>query len=105
MPLFFYSHNKYNNCPLIFSLCRVAEAAPTDHTLQPGTFELQAPIYDPQKLICVGLNYIDHCTEQNVPVPKEPVIFNKFASTITEPNGFILLSDETKVGAKFKRFN
>ena len=71
--------------------------ATADHTLQPGTFDLQAPLYDPQKLICVGLNYVDHCTEQNVPVPKEPVIFSKFPSTITEPNGVILLSEETNV--------
>ena len=32
----------------------------------------------PQK----GLNYSDHCTEQNKPIPKEPVIFNKFPSSI-----------------------
>jgi 2-keto-4-pentenoate hydratase/2-oxohepta-3-ene-1,7-dioic acid hydratase in catechol pathway len=29
------------------------------------------------KFLCIGMNYIDHCTEQNIPVPDEPVIFNK----------------------------
>jgi 2-keto-4-pentenoate hydratase/2-oxohepta-3-ene-1,7-dioic acid hydratase in catechol pathway len=43
------------------------------------------------------MNYVDHCTEQNIPVPKEPVIFSKFNSAITEPNGPVLLSDETQV--------
>eukprot|EP00494_Astrolonche_serrata_P014171 UN14301 len=28
------------------------------------------------------MNYIDHCTEQNFPVPEEPIIFNKFPSCI-----------------------
>lgn len=39
-----------------------------------------------QKFICIGMNYIDHCTEQNIPVPDEPVVFNKFASSIVGPN-------------------
>jgi len=43
---------------------------------------LRAPLYDPEKIICVGMNYYDHCTEQNFPIPKEPVIFSKFASSI-----------------------
>jgi 2-keto-4-pentenoate hydratase/2-oxohepta-3-ene-1,7-dioic acid hydratase in catechol pathway len=28
-----------------------------------------------EKVLCVGMNYVDHCTEQNLPIPKEPVIF------------------------------
>ncbi len=100
-----YNKNLHSICSIVhigglYSIChfcRAVEMATADHTLQPGTFDLQAPIYDPQKLICVGLNYVDHCTEQNVPVPKEPVIFSKFPSTITEPNGVILLSEETNV--------
>ena len=44
--------------------------------------KLKAPIDGVQKVICVGMNYVEHCTEQNMPVPTEPVIFNKFPSTI-----------------------
>jgi len=51
----------------------------------------KAPIFDPEKVICIGMNYVDHCTEQNVPVPKEPIIFSKFASSITSPGDPILL--------------
>ena len=29
------------------------------------------------KALCIGMNYIDHCTEQNIPVPEEPVVFSK----------------------------
>ena len=31
------------------------------------------------------MNYVDHCTEQGMAVPTEPVVFSKFASAITEP--------------------
>ena len=51
-----------------------------------STCVLKAPISNPEKLICVGMNYVEHCTEQSVPIPKEPLIFSKFASTITNPN-------------------
>jgi len=62
-----------------------------------GSYELKAPIYNPPKLMCVGMNYVDHCTEQNIPVPKEPIIFSKFSSSITEPNGDVELCDIVKV--------
>ena len=40
---------------------------------------------------------MDHCKEQNYPVPVEPLIFSKFSSSITEPNGPVELSDIVKV--------
>lgn len=33
----------------------------------------------------MGMNYKDHCEEQNVPVPEEPIFFNKFASCLHGP--------------------
>ncbi|KAM6288863.1 LOW QUALITY PROTEIN: oxaloacetate tautomerase FAHD2A, mitochondrial-like, partial [Aegotheles albertisi] len=50
-----------------------------------GGTQLLAPVGDPEKLICVGLNYRDHCLEQGVPIPSEPLIFSKFPSAITGP--------------------
>ena len=44
--------------------------------------------------MAVGMNYYDHCTEQNVPIPKEPVLFSKFASSITGPGAPIPLDDD-----------
>ena len=37
------------------------------------------------EVICIGMNYKDHCEEQNAPIPKEPVVFNKFPSCIVGP--------------------
>lgn len=41
-----------------------------------------APIARPGKFLCIGLNYKDHCEEQGAPLPKSPVVFNKFATSI-----------------------
>lgn len=76
--------------------CRAFESAQESgqHILKKGSFCLKAPIYNPQKLVCIGMNYKGHCTEQNIPVPKEPVIFSKFSSAITEPNGAVIVDEE-----------
>jgi len=38
------------------------------------------------KCICIGLNYADHAAESGMPVPPEPVIFNKWTSALVGPN-------------------
>ena len=38
------------------------------------------------KFVCIGLNYSDHAAEAGMPVPPEPVIFNKWTSAICGPN-------------------
>ncbi len=45
--------------------------------------QFHAPIPDPQKVICIGLNYSDHAAEQNLQPPKEPVVFSKFVTALT----------------------
>ena len=47
------------------------------------------------KVLCVGMNYADHCHEQNQPVPVEPVIFNKFASSLCASGDAIVHPAET----------
>ncbi|WP_298007316.1 fumarylacetoacetate hydrolase family protein [Anaerolinea sp.] len=44
--------------------------------------KLKAPLSNPGKIIGIGLNYRDHCREQNVPIPERPVVFAKFSSSI-----------------------
>jgi 2-keto-4-pentenoate hydratase/2-oxohepta-3-ene-1,7-dioic acid hydratase in catechol pathway len=51
----------------------------------PEEFRLLAPLARPGKIVCVGLNYHDHCREQGVEVPAYPMLFAKFANTITDP--------------------
>jgi 2-keto-4-pentenoate hydratase/2-oxohepta-3-ene-1,7-dioic acid hydratase in catechol pathway len=59
---------------------------------------LLAPIHDPQKIICVGLNYRDHAIESKMAIPKEPVLFSKFPSAlIGHGESIVLPSVSTKV--------
>lgn len=61
---------------------------PTQVTLAP-------PIVDPQKIICLGLNYRDHAVESNMPIPEEPVLFSKFPSALIGHEALIELPPET----------
>ena len=51
---------------------------------------LHAPINDPGKFICIGLNYKDHAAETGSPVPKEPPVFPKWNNAILDPGEPIL---------------
>jgi acylpyruvate hydrolase len=51
---------------------------------------LHAPIADPGKFICIGLNYKDHAEEAGQPIPKEPPIFAKWSTAILDPGEPIL---------------
>lgn len=62
--------------------------------------KLLAPIQNPEKIICIGLNYLGHCKEQNKEAPKEPMFFSKYASTITGPTGDVILHEITNVCTK-----
>ena len=50
-----------------------------------------ACVSNPSKFIGIGLNYKDHAKEQNLPIPKEPIIFSKFTSCICGPNDDIII--------------
>ena len=49
-----------------------------------ASMKLHAPLHDPEKFICIGLNYIDHAEETNSPIPKEPPLFAKFPTAIVD---------------------
>lgn len=38
------------------------------------------------KYVCIGLNYADHAQEAGMPIPEEPIIFNKWTSAVVGPN-------------------
>lgn len=59
---------------------------------------LLAPVSKPEKVVCIGLNYLGHCQEQNKEAPKEPMFFSKFASALTGPTGDVVLHKISTVG-------
>lgn len=67
--------------------------------------KLQAPLHDPEKFLCIGLNYIDHAEETKSPIPKEPPLFAKFPTAIIDcrapivrPKGCEKLDYEVELG-------
>ncbi|KAK6178159.1 hypothetical protein SNE40_012972 [Patella caerulea] len=58
--------------------------------------KILAPITNPDKVLCIGMNYVDHCIEQNCPVPVEPVVFNKFPSCIIATGDDLVYPCETQ---------
>ena len=54
----------------------------TEHVLSESEIHVCAPISNPEKVICIGLNYADHAAESGMPIPEEPVVFSKYASAI-----------------------
>ena len=59
-------------------------------TVPRNSARLHAPISDPGKFICIGLNYRDHAEEAGQPIPKEPPIFPKWNNAILDPGEPIL---------------
>lgn len=47
------------------------------------------------KFICIGLNYADHAEEAGMPIPAEPIIFNKWTSAICGPNDDIQIPKDS----------
>ena len=52
---------------------------------------LTNPIARPSKIVCIGLNYIDHAKETNAAVPTEPIIFFKSTTALCGPNDDIVI--------------
>ncbi len=64
----------------------------------PPDTRLGPVISRPSKIVCVGLNYVDHARETNSRMPSEPVLFFKATSAIVGPNDDLVMPrNATKV--------
>jgi 2-keto-4-pentenoate hydratase/2-oxohepta-3-ene-1,7-dioic acid hydratase in catechol pathway len=54
---------------------------------------LMAPVPDPPKIICLGLNYRDHAAESGMDIPKEPILFSKYTTALLGHQGEIVLPE------------
>jgi len=59
----------------------------------PAVATLLAPIPDPPKIICLGLNYRDHAEESGMAIPAEPIVFSKYASSLIGAGAEIVLPE------------
>ncbi len=56
--------------------------------------KLLSPLTDPEKIICIGLNYHDHVIESNMQVPKVPVLFPKYNNCLIGQNDEVVIPAE-----------
>jgi len=57
---------------------------------------LGCPLARPSKIVCIGLNYVDHARETNATPPTEPVIFMKATTAIVGPFDDIIIPKNSK---------
>lgn len=53
-----------------------------------------APYRNPSKIIAIGLNYVDHASESKMELPKNPLVFTKFPSSIISATDTILIPEK-----------
>jgi acylpyruvate hydrolase len=60
----------------------LAREAEPDAVLDAGSVRLGPPVPDPQKILCVGLNYRAHAAEASLDEPPVPLVFAKFPNVL-----------------------
>ena len=94
---FFRNWHIYSRMLIFISLLDNNRKDIENNTVPRDSVKIQAPITNPEKIVCIGMNYRDHCLEQNAPVPQEPVVFSKFPSCIIGPYDNLPYPKETMV--------
>jgi 2-keto-4-pentenoate hydratase/2-oxohepta-3-ene-1,7-dioic acid hydratase in catechol pathway len=61
-----------------------------------ASVKLCAPIPDPPKILCMGLNYRDHAAEAKLEIPSYPVIFAKYSNTVIACGDNIVLPKNSR---------
>jgi 2,4-diketo-3-deoxy-L-fuconate hydrolase len=61
----------------------------------PAGVRIGAPMARPSKIICIGLNYIDHATETGATLPTEPVIFMKATTALCGPFDEVIIPKDS----------
>lgn len=69
-------------------LSRLDEAA---LPLVPDSVRLGPCVGGTRNFLAIGLNYADHAAESNMPIPAEPIVFNKAPSSICGPDDDVII--------------
>lgn len=62
----------------------------------PTSVRLLAPVPDARKVLCIGLNYLDHARESNMDPPSEPILFGKYPNALLGHGGTVLAPRESQ---------
>lgn len=72
-------------------LARLARIVPEELPAAPAGVRYGVPVSGTRKFIAIGLNYADHAAESNLPIPSEPVVFNKWVNCLQGANDPIVI--------------
>ncbi|HYA31126.1 MAG TPA: fumarylacetoacetate hydrolase family protein, partial [Thermodesulfovibrionales bacterium] len=75
-------------------VCRRARHAFQDRSAQSiplEKVEIGPPVPDPDKIICLGLNYHEHAMELGMEIPRVPAFFAKFRNALCGPTSPIVM--------------
>ena len=78
-------------------VCKVAtnlSQADESSAIELDANKLECPVPRPRQIFAIGINYKAHAAEMNNPLPKEPLVFTKFQSSLNSPNGALTLVGE-----------
>ena len=73
------------------SLDKLRKIDPASLPAAPKGVRMGAPVARSPNFIAVGLNYADHAKEAGMPIPPEPILFNKLSNTIIGPNDNVMV--------------
>ena len=76
-------------------LAKIRKANLNKLKVVPGKPRLGPCIGHVRNFIAIGLNYSDHAAEAGMPIPKEPIIFNKAPTSICGPNDDTIIPRES----------
>ncbi len=75
------------------SLERIRKADPSTVPIVEDSVRLGSCVAKPGHFIAIGLNYVDHAHESNMPIPSEPVVFSKAPSSISGPTDDVIMPE------------
>jgi 2-keto-4-pentenoate hydratase/2-oxohepta-3-ene-1,7-dioic acid hydratase in catechol pathway len=78
------------------ALRTIAAIAPSTLPLVAGEPRFGVPVARVGKFIAIGLNYADHAAEANLPLPSEPIVFQKAITSLSGPNDDVVLPKGSK---------
>jgi 2-keto-4-pentenoate hydratase/2-oxohepta-3-ene-1,7-dioic acid hydratase in catechol pathway len=78
------------------SLAKLAAIDPASLPLAEGDPRYGACVTGTRQFVAIGLNFVDHAHESNLPIPEEPVVFQKWVSCIQGPNDPVTIPKDSK---------
>ena len=78
------------------ALAKLAAIDPASLPLVEGEVRYGACVTGTRQFIAIGTNFADHAAESNLPVPEEPVVFQKWVSCIQGPNDPVTIPKDSK---------